>query len=207
METWLAILFGLSLAACAGLRAWLPLLTLGLLGRYGVLELNPALSFVSETPALVVFGVATVLEILGDKIIAVDHLLDTIGTIIRPIAGMVAAGSVLTQTDPTTTAVLSIVVGGGAALTVHSAKAAVRAHSTAFAPLHAGLGNAGLSLLEDLATIVGLIVAVLLPLVAGLIAIVALIAAVCALVFCIRSGVRLFRWLTWSRRDVSTDAN
>ena len=51
------------------------------------------------------FGVATAIEVIGDKIPAVDHALDVIGTPLRPLAGAVLAASVLgTVADPLTSA-------------------------------------------------------------------------------------------------------
>jgi hypothetical protein len=41
----------------------------------------------------VLFGVATAVELVGDKIPAVDHALDVIGTPLRPRRGHIAASS------------------------------------------------------------------------------------------------------------------
>ena len=104
---WLEIVpslaLGIGLAACAGLRAWLPLLLLGGLARWGVVDLGPSFEFVASTRALILFGVATVIEIAGDKIPAVDHTLDALSTVLRPAAGSLLAASVLWQiSDPLT---------------------------------------------------------------------------------------------------------
>src|SRR5512143_4087062 len=101
-----------ALAASAGLRAWLPLLLAGGLARAGVLDLGPSFQFLASNKALVLFGVATAIELVGDKVPAVDHVLDVIGTPLRPAAGALLAASVLgTVTDPMTSVVLGTAVG------------------------------------------------------------------------------------------------
>ena len=78
-----ALALAVALAASAGLRAWLPLLLAGVLARVGVLDLGESFSFLSSNKALILFGVATVIELVGDKVPAVDHALDVIGTPLR----------------------------------------------------------------------------------------------------------------------------
>jgi hypothetical protein len=156
-----ALALAIALAASAGLRAWLPLLLAGGLARLGVLDLGPSFQFVSSTKALVLFGVATAIELVGDKIPAVDHALDVIGTPLRPAAGALLAASVLgTVTDPLTSLVLGTAVGAPSALVPHAAKAAVRAASTG---LTGGVANPVLSVLEDAISIVTFVLAVLVP--------------------------------------------
>jgi hypothetical protein len=151
-----------ALAACAGLRAWLPLLAAGLFARADWLELGPAFEFLTSGRALALFGVATAVEIAGDKIPALDHALDSAGTVLRPAAGALLAAAVLGQiTDPLTSLALGAAVGVPSALVPHAAKSALRLASTA---LTAGLANPVVSLIEDAITLVLLLAAVLLPL-------------------------------------------
>jgi hypothetical protein len=158
-----ALALAIALASAAGLRAWLPLLAAGGLARLGVLELGSSFQFLASDKALVLFGLATAIEIIGDKIPAVDHALDLIGTPLRPLAGAVLAASVLgTVADPLTSAVLGIAVGAPSALVPHVAKSALRAASTTAT---AGLANPALSFVEDAVSVVLLILAVLIPLV------------------------------------------
>ncbi len=152
----------IALAASAGLRAWLPLLLAGGLARMGVLDLGPSFQFLASNKALVLFGVATVLELVGDKIPAVDHALDVLGTPLRPAAGALLASSVLgTVTDPLTAVVLGTVVGAPSALVPHATKTALRAASTT---VTGGLANPLLSFVEDAISIVTFVLAVLVPL-------------------------------------------
>src|SRR6185295_9362407 len=127
MEIVYQIMMGVSLAACAGFRAWLPLLVTGIMVRSGHLTVNESMAFLGSTPLLIIFGVASVLELLGDKIIAVDHFLDAIGTVARPVAGALLVSSAITKMDASTTVLLGLIVGGGTSLTVHAGKAIARA--------------------------------------------------------------------------------
>lgn len=156
-----ALALAVALAASAGLRAWLPLLLAGSLARLGVLDLGPSFAFLASNQALILFGVATVIELVGDKVPAVDHALDAIGTPLRPAAGALLAASVLgTVSDPLTALVVGTAVGAPSALVPHAAKTALRAASTT---LTGGLANPFLSLLEDAISLATFALAVLVP--------------------------------------------
>ena len=151
----------IALASCAGLRAWLPLLMAGTLARAGVLELGSHFQFLSSNRALLLFALATAIEVAGDKVPAVDHALDVLGTVLRPAAGSLLAASVMWRvSDPLTATALGIAVGAPSALVPHAAKSALRATSTAFT---AGFANPVLSILEDVATVALFALAVVVP--------------------------------------------
>jgi hypothetical protein len=157
------IALAVALAACAGLRAWLPLLLACALSRAGWLQLGDSFRFLGSNQALALFAIATALELIGDKIPAVDHTLDMLGTVLRPAAGALLAASVLGHvSDPLTAVVLGTALGAPAALVPHAAKSVLRAASTT---LTAGLANPVLSVLEDAATLMLFALAVLVPLV------------------------------------------
>ena len=180
-----ALALAIALAASAGLRAWLPLLLAGGLARLGVLDLGSSFQFLASNKALVLFGVATAIEIVGDKIPAVDHALDVIGTPLRLGAGALLAASVLgTVTDPLTSVVLGATVGAPSAFVPHAAKSVLRVASTT---VTGGLANPVLSFLEDAISIVTFILAVLVPLL-----VVALL------------GVTLYLASRWLRRHRAT---
>jgi uncharacterized protein DUF4126 len=178
METVIQLLMGTSLAACAGLRAWLPMLVVGLLARANYVHLGPAFDFLERTDALVIFGVATVVELLADKVIAVDHFLDGISTFVRPAVGTVLAASMLAKVDPVAATVLGLIVGGGTAFTVHAGKTVARYKCSALSMFHGGTGNAALSFIEDFASGFGVLLAAFAPIFAFILAIAVLAAAV-----------------------------
>ena len=101
------------------------------------------------------------MEIVGDKVPAVDHALDTLSTVLRPAAGALLAASVMWQiSDPLTAIALGVAVGAPSALVPHAAKSLLRAGSTV---LTGGLANPVLSLLEDVAALVLFVLAVVVP--------------------------------------------
>jgi len=156
-----SLAMGIGLAACAGLRAWLPLLLAGLLARAGILELGPSFRFIASTQALILFGVATLVEIIADKVPAVDHTLDVLSTVLRPAAGSLLVASVMWRIqDPLTALALGVAVGAPTSLVPHAAKSALRAASTAFT---GGLANPVLSLVEDLAAVLIFVFTVVVP--------------------------------------------
>lgn len=158
---------GASLAACCGLRAFLPPLVIGLAARFGVgdlvlgpgFELQGSFAWMASTPALVVFGSALALEVLADKLPWVDHALDALQTGVRPLSGALVVAASLTELDPLPAAVIGLLLGGSIAGGVHVAKAKTRLLSTAGT---AGLGSPVLSLLEDGLALLGSLVSVLL---------------------------------------------
>ena len=142
-----SIALGIALAACAGLRAWLPLFAVGLSVRLGVVPLGDSFRFLGSNTALTVFAIATVIELIADKIPVVDHALDALSTFLKPIAGMVLAASVLwTVDDPIVAIALGVMVGAPASLVPHTAKATLRG---VLSPITGGLAAPVLSIFED----------------------------------------------------------
>jgi hypothetical protein len=159
---------GFALAASAGLRAFLPIFVVGLLARQGYLELGASFEWMAGTPALTIFGSAVVFEILGDKFPAVDHALDAVGTIVKPVAGTLVAAALLTDLDPVIATALGLVAGGTTAAAVHLLKAKTRLASTV---ITAGFANPVLSFAEDGFAFFGIALAILVPVLAALAAI------------------------------------
>jgi len=142
-----SIALGIALAACAGLRAWLPIFAVGVSVRLGVLPLGDSFRFLGGNVALTVFAIATVIEVLADKIPVVDHALDALSTFLKPVAGMVLAASVMwTVDDPIVALALGVMVGAPASLVPHTAKATLRG---VLSPITAGIAAPILSVLED----------------------------------------------------------
>ena len=156
------VMMGVGLAASAGLRAFLPLLVVGVAARADVLALGERFQWMTTTPALTVFAVAVLVEIVGDKAPVVDHVLDVAGTIARPVAGAIVAAAPLTGLDPLTGVVVGIVMGGAVAGGVHASKATLRLASTGAS---GGLANPLVSLTEDALSLSGSVVSLFLPIV------------------------------------------
>jgi ABC-type thiamin/hydroxymethylpyrimidine transport system permease subunit len=174
--------FGLS--GAAGLNAWLPLFAGALLERLDAVDLAAPFDELSSTTGLVVLGVLTVADFVGDKIPAVDHVLHTVGTIIAPLSGAALfAGQTGADTDIPT--LVAAIAGGTTAEAVHAGRAAVRPASTAGT---AGLGNPILSLLEDLGSGLLTLFAFVVPVLA-LLVVVALLAGIVLLWRRMRRGL------------------
>lgn len=158
-----------ALAASAGLRAWLPLLITGGLARAGWVQVGDSFQLLSSTPVLIALGVATVIEILGDKVPAVDHALDVVSTVTRPLAGVVVSASVMWQfTDPMIALGIGLLVGAPAAAVPHALKSGVRLASTATT---GGLANPVVSVIEDGLSLGLILLAVLVPIFTGVVVI------------------------------------
>ena len=168
MEAASAAAFGLVLAACAGLRAFLPVFGASLAIRTLALEVPPSLAWMGNTTTLVIFGVANVLEVLGDKIPVVDHLLDAVQTFTKPGLAVLAAIPFVHQLAPEHSVALAIVAGAPLAFGVHTAKASARVGSTA---LTGGVANPVISLVEDVAAVVLIILGLIAPFLALLLAV------------------------------------
>ena len=162
LDVGLAAASGVAIAAACGLRAFLPLLALSLGVRYGLIHVYPGAEWIAGDAALVTLLCATIVELLADKIPAVDHLLDVAALGIRPGAAAIAAWCTFAGAHPAI-AVAAAVILGASALGVQVAKAKVRIGSSV---ITLGTANATLSFLED-AVAVGLsALAVLAPLAA-----------------------------------------
>ena len=167
MDFLFSLFLGASLAACAGIRAFLPLFVLGLASRLGFLahgfHLSEHCQWLASNPALICFGAATILEISADKFPAVDHALDMVAGVVRPGAGALSVLAALNTDNPLVAYTLAIVLGAGATFPVHAFKAASRAASTLTS---GGLLNPILSVVEDVFSLAGSVLAVILPVVA-----------------------------------------
>jgi hypothetical protein len=161
----LALLTGIALAACAGLRVFLPLLAAGLAARFGDWPLAESMGWLASDAALVAFGAATLLEIAADKVPAVDHALDAAQTLLAPVAGAAVAVSALGDVPPLYALGIGVAAGAPIAGGVHFLAATSRLHSTA---LTAGTANPLLSLAEDVMAVLGVIAAIVVPFLSAL---------------------------------------
>lgn len=176
------VLIGSSLAASAGLNAWMPLFLLGLSDRLiPAMQLPPGWSWLSGDVALWVIGGLLVLEIIADKIPALDSINDIVQSVLRPASGGIAFGAgsssqTVAMDDPsaffTDNAWVPVAVGIGIALAVHIAKALGRVAANT---VTGGLAAPVLSTAEDGASFALSAAAILAPIVAGVL-LIALIA-------------------------------
>lgn len=159
----LPVVLGLSLAAAAGFRIFVPLLMTGLAARFGYLPVGESFAWVATMPALVMFGVAALAEIAAYYIPGLDNLLDAAATPAAVVAGIALSAAVMTDLPPMLKWTLAIVAGGGAAAMTQTATAAARGHSSIFT---GGLGNNVIASGELLTAIILPLIAIIWPAVA-----------------------------------------
>ena len=151
-EMILSIFLGVGLAASSGFRVFVPLFALSCASYFGMIPLNENWAWVGSTPALVILGVASIVESVSYLIPYVDHLLDTIAVPLAGIAGTLVMASTVSDMSPAMTWALAIVAGGGAAATIKGTTATTRVASTATT---GGLANPAVSVAET-GTAIGL---------------------------------------------------
>jgi len=165
METLVSACLGVALSAACGLRIFVPPLVMSVLGRAGYLDLGPGAAWMTTTPALVMFGVATALEVGAYFVPWLDHLLDGIAGPAAVLAGIAVSFAVLHGEDPVVRWSLALIAGGGAAAAVQTTTTLLRAASTWTT---GGLGNPLVSLAELAGAVVVSVLAVMLPVLAAL---------------------------------------
>jgi len=156
-----SLLTSAGLGIGAGINAYATLLVFGGLSRWRPGMFHGELAdFFSSTPVLITVAVLYAVEFLADKIPAIDHVWDAVHTFIRPVAGALVAFGAASHQVPKGALIVATIIGGGAALTSHAAKATVRAASTVTT---AGTANPVISVVEDLFAFVNAAVAVFFP--------------------------------------------
>ncbi|MBT8376196.1 MAG: DUF4126 domain-containing protein [Bacteroidia bacterium] len=163
METLLSICLGIGLAASVGFRVFLPLFVLSLASYLQYVNLNESWQWIGGTTALVILGVATLVELLAYYIPIVDNFLDTVAIPLATLAGTLVMVSTVTDLSPVVTWTLAIIAGGGTATAIKSTASTTRLTSTVST---AGIGNPIVATIETVSSVVIAIVAVILPLVA-----------------------------------------
>jgi hypothetical protein len=178
------LLTGFGLATAAGLNAYIPLLALGLLSRFTDLVTLPhGWAWLENGWVMTIVAVLLVVEIIADKIPALDSVNDVIQTFVRPTAGGIVFGS---GTAAQTAAVIDpgafaqsgqwipVVIGVVTALVVSLTKSTVRPAANVAT---AGMAAPVLSTVEDITSVGLVFLAILVP-VLVLVAVVALVWAV-----------------------------
>ena len=163
LDVLVSIALGIGLAAAVGFRVFLPLLVVSVAGYTGYLPLSDSFSWLGTLPALVMLGVAAVLEIAAYYIPGVDNLLDVVATPAALVAGTVVAAAVMTDLPTIVKWTTAIIAGGGAAGITQAVTGLLRAKSTVTT---GGLGNAVIATGELGGSLVTSLLALFMPLVA-----------------------------------------
>lgn len=164
------LMTGFGLASAAGLNAYIPLLSMGLLSRYtDLVNLPSGWSWLENGWVLVLVAVLLVIEIVADKIPALDSVNDAVQTFVRSTSGgIVFASGTAAQTaaitDPgefaRTGQWVPVVIGVVTALVVSLTKTAVRPAANVAT---GGVAAPVLSTIEDAASVSLTFIAILIP--------------------------------------------
>lgn len=162
----LSIFIGIGLAAAVGFRIFIPFLITSIAAYTGNLELSTYFSWIGTLPALVLFSIATVIEIFSYYIPWVDNFLDAISHPLAVFAGIILSGAVVTDFPPLIKWSLALIAGGGVAGTIHAATGMIRLKSSA---VTGGTGNPMVSTAEAGGSISLSLIAIFIPAVAVII--------------------------------------
>ncbi|MGQ9916902.1 MAG: DUF4126 domain-containing protein [Bryobacteraceae bacterium] len=128
MEPLQSLALALGGGIAAGLRLYATVLGLGIAIRLGWLHLPPSLQgleILAHPAVLTAAAIAYLAEFISDKIPWFDSLWDAVHTFIRPIGAAMLGAAAFATHDPAARASLAL-LSGGAALSAHASKAAVR---------------------------------------------------------------------------------
>ncbi len=154
----LSAAFGLS--ASAGLNAYIPLLVIALVDRLtdGLIDLQGPWVWLSSWWTIGVLLFLLLVEVLADKIPAVDSINDVIQTVVRPAAGAIlfAATTRVIHLHPVVAAICGVLVAG----TVHAVKATSR---PVLSVTTGGTANPIVSTIEDIVSAVTSLLSVFAP--------------------------------------------
>jgi len=118
-----------SVSLLSGWRLYLCVFATGLAMRAGWIAMPEhlhQLDILANPWVIGVAGVAAVAEFLADKVMWIDTLWDTVHTLIRPVGGALLALAIVDPHDQAWQ-IVALILGGGASLLTHSAKAGTRA--------------------------------------------------------------------------------
>jgi uncharacterized membrane protein len=166
MELLLGIFSAFGLSASAGLNAYIPLLVVGVLAHYtDWITLNSPWDYLANPWILILLGILVIIEMLADKIPAVNHINDAIQTLVRPVAGAIAfaaSAKVVTNINPILALAAGLLIAGG----VHAVKAA--AVRPAVTVTTGGAANVPVSIAEDVVSTVTSFIAIVIPILMGI---------------------------------------
>ena len=161
----LALCMGIALSAACGFRVFVPLLAVSLAARHAGLEVGDTLAWVRTDAAFICLAAATVVEVLAYYIPLLDHALDVINTPLAMVAGVLITCGLLPDMPEFARWGIGIVAGAGASGMVQLGTAALRGLSTGAT---ATLGNPIISTVENGLSVIGSVLAIVLPVVAAL---------------------------------------
>jgi len=164
------LMTGFGLATAAGLNAYIPMLLMGLLARFtSLISLPHGWTWLENGWVMAIVAVLLAVEIVADKVPALDSVNDAVQTFVRPASGGIVFGSgTAAQTaavsDPAefarTGQWVPVAIGVVTALVVHLTKTAVRPAANVAT---AGVAAPVLSTIEDFTSASLSLIAIVIP--------------------------------------------
>src|SRR5450755_3717834 len=181
--------FAMGSAWLSGINLYATVLTLGLLQRFHLANLPGDLGYLAHTWILILSGALFAVQFIADKIPAVDSVWDVIHTFIRVPAGAIMAAAAFAHLDPGVRLV-ALLVGGGIALSSHSAKTATKLAANASPE---PLSNMALGLAGDVISVGGTVLMASHPIVMAVLVLLAIIFSVILVRWIFRMMRRIFK--------------
>jgi hypothetical protein len=161
MDVLLGVFSAFGLSASAGLNAYIPLLVVGVLAHYtDLIKLSPPWDTLANPWILILLGILLIIEMLADKLPAVNHLNDLVQTFVRPVAGAIAfaaSTNVVHGINPLLAMACGLLVAGS----IHLAKSAVVRPAVTVAT--GGVGNIPVSIAEDATSTLVSLMSIMVP--------------------------------------------
>ena len=137
------------LAWASGIRLYVTLFVVGMLGRFGYLHLPEQLLVLEHTWVLTASGIMVLGEFLADKVPGLDSIWDGIHTFIRIPAGAFLAWGAMGESTPaaqTAAAILGGMITGGTHFAKAGGRAAINTSPEPLSNWTASFGEDGLAL-------------------------------------------------------------
>ena len=154
---------GIGLAAASGFRVFLPPFLLSVWFKLGLMDVDlegSDFEFLSSDMSLIVMGSASLMEILAYKVPFLDNALDAVATPLAGLAGVTVVAITLQGTDPAIQWAFAIIAGGSTSIGIQSATVAGRGLSSVAS---LGVANPILSMVEDIFSLLIVLIALLAP--------------------------------------------
>ncbi len=129
-ENIISIFLGIGLAAAVGFRVFIPLFIMSIVTYFGHLHLVSSFAWIGSFNALLLFAIATIIELLAYFVPFIDNVLDTIAVPLAAIAGTIVMAAVLVDLPEVMTWSLAIIAGGGTAAAISGTTATTRVASS-----------------------------------------------------------------------------
>ncbi len=165
MDWLIPILFGIGLSAATGIRVFLPFFIISLAFQFNLIQPTDDFLWLNNKYMLITLGVATFVEILGFYTPIIDHFMDLLGMPLVLSAGFLSMFSVLPNLPFHAEYLLSLIAGGGTALSINNLTGMLRIKTTASS---FGLANSSYSTMENILCIGFIVLAYLIPILFGI---------------------------------------